>query len=133
MKPKVVAGVIAIVGFTSLLMMNFSESISSYASFKEARELKSAHVVGTWVSSKDYGFSLEKKQFTFYMKDKKGNIRKVIYPKPKPSNFEQAVKLVVIGEMYDGVFYAQDMLMKCPSKYNTLEEAEFKPARPERG
>ncbi len=132
MKPKVVVGVIAIIGFTSLLMLNFSQSISSYANFKEAAERESAHVVGTWVSSKEYGFSFKKKQFTFYMKDEEGNIRKVIYPKPKPNNFEQAVKLVVIGEMQNDVFYAQDMLMKCPSKYNTLEETEFKPARPER-
>lgn len=130
MKPKVIIGVIAIIGFTSLLMMNFSESISSYANFNEAAKRESAHVVGTWESSKDYGFSFEKKQFTFYMEDEKGNVRKVVYPKPKPNNFEQAVKIVVIGRMENGVFYANDMLMKCPSKYNTLEETEFKRARP---
>lgn len=128
MKPKVIVGVIAIIGFTSLLMWNFSESINSYASFKKAGDLESAHVVGTWVSSKDYGFSFKEKQFTFYMKDEKGNVRKVIYPKPKPNNFEKAKKLVVIGSMHNGVFYAQDMLMKCPSKYNSLEEGEFKEA-----
>lgn len=130
MKPKVVVGVVAIIGFTSLLMMNFSKSINSYANFKEAAGQESVHVVGTWVSSKDYGFSFEQKQFTFYMKDEEGNVRKVIYPKPKPNNFEQAVKIVVIGSMRGGIFYANDMLMKCPSKYNSLEETDFKPARP---
>jgi len=128
MKPKVIIGVVAIIGFTSLLMMNFSESISSYANFEEAAGRKSSHVVGSWVSSKDYGFSHEKKQFTFYMEDEDGNVRKVVYPKPKPNNFEQAVKIVVIGKMKNNVFYANDMLLKCPSKYNSLDEADFKPA-----
>ena len=59
------------------------------------------------------------------MKDEDGNVRRVIYPKPKPNNFEQATQLVVIGEMRNDVFFANDMLMKCPSKYNDADEAEF--------
>jgi two-component system chemotaxis sensor kinase CheA len=44
---------------------------------------------------------------------------------PKPNNFEQADRIVVIGEMQNGIFYANDMLMKCPSKYNDTDEAQF--------
>jgi len=129
MKPKVIIGVIAIIGFTTLLMVNFSNSISTYTNFSDAESRKSAHVVGKWEDSKDFGFSIDDKQFTFFMEDEEGNVRKVIYPKPKPNNFEQAEKLVVIGNMQNGVFYANDMLMKCPSKYNaTGKEAQFKPA-----
>lgn len=129
MKPKLIVGVIAIVGFTTLLMVNFSNSISTYTNFEDAQNRESAHVVGRWEDSKAYGFSIEDKQFTFYMEDEQGNVRKVIYPRPKPNNFEQAEKLVVIGSMQNGVFYANDMLMKCPSKYNaTGKEAQFKPA-----
>lgn len=129
MKPKVIIGIIAIIGFTTLLMVNFSNSISTYTNFTDAESRKSAHVVGKWEDSKSYGFSVENKKFTFFMEDQDGNVRKVIYPKPKPNNFEQAEKLVVIGNMQNGVFYANDMLMKCPSKYNaTGEEAQFQPA-----
>ena len=129
MKPKVIIGIIAILGFTTLLMVNFSNSISTYTNFADAASRKSAHVVGKWDNSKAHGFSVENKQFTFFMEDEDGNVRKVIYPKPKPNNFEQAEKLVVIGNMENGVFYANDMLMKCPSKYNaTGEEAQFQPA-----
>lgn len=60
------------------------------------------------------------------MEDEDGNISRVIYPKPKPNNFEQAEQLVVIGQMRNGVFYANDMLMKCPSKYNTVDASQFK-------
>ena len=57
--------------------------------------------------------------FTFDLQDASGKLVKVIYPKPKPANFEQAVSVVAIGH-YDGAkgaFMADDMLVKCPSKY----------------
>ncbi|MDZ7692758.1 MAG: cytochrome c maturation protein CcmE [Balneolaceae bacterium] len=128
MKPKVIIGIIAIVGFTSLLMYNFGNSISTYVNFEQAESMSGAHVVGKWESSKDYGFSMETKQFTFFMEDQDGNVRQVVYPKPKPNNFEQADQLVVIGEMANGVFYANDMLMKCPSKYNDVDASQFEQA-----
>jgi len=125
MKPKLILGIIAIVGFTSLLMYNFGESISTYVDFERAEGMSSAHVAGTWDDSKDYSFSRETLQFSFYMKDESGNVRRVVYPKPKPNNFEQADRLVVIGEMKGDVFYANEMLMKCPSKYNDADPSEF--------
>lgn len=129
MKPKLIFGIIAIVGFTSLLMYNFGNSISTYVNFKQASGMEGAHVVGTLDKSKEYGFSMETKQFSFYMKDKAGNVRRVIYPKTKPNNFEEADQLVVIGKMQNGVFYANEMLMKCPSKYNNTDASQFKKAQ----
>lgn len=128
MKPKLIIGIIAIVGFTSLLMYNFGNSISTYVNFEQATDMNNAHVVGSWDDSKEYGFSMESKQFTFHMVDDDGNVRRVVYPKSKPNNFEQAERLVVIGSMEGEVFYADEMLMKCPSKYNNAEDAEFEKA-----
>jgi cytochrome c-type biogenesis protein CcmE len=125
MKPKVIIGIIAIIAFTSLLMINFGNSISTYTTFDTAKELGSAHVPGTWDNSQDYGFSRETMQFTFFMTDEAGQTRKVVYPRPKPNNFEEADRLVVIGEMREDVFYANEMLMKCPSKYNNADPSEY--------
>ena len=125
MKTKVLFGVLAIVGFTSLLMYNFGNSISTYTTFDEVDTADNAHVVGNWVKEKPYGFKREKQKFTFFMKDNSGNVRQVIYPKPKPNNFEKAKKLVVIGTVRGDVFYADEMLMKCPSKYNNANPEEF--------
>jgi len=125
MKPKLIFGVFSIVLFTSLLMYNFGNSISTYVNFEQAADRSSSHVVGTWYSDKDYGFSRETMQFSFHMKDEDGNVRRVVYPRPKPNNFEQATQLVVIGELRNNTFHANDMLMKCPSKYNDPSEAEF--------
>lgn len=125
MKPKLIIGIVAIVGFTSLLMYNFGESISTYTTFEAAEERTSAHIPGTWDEEKPAEFSLETKRFTFYMKDEDGVSRKVVYPKPKPNNFEDADQLVVIGEMRGDTFYANEMLMKCPSKYNDNDPGQF--------
>lgn len=125
MKPKLILGVVAIVGFTSLLMYNFGNSISTYVNFEEATERTSAHVIGTWDNTQEHGFSRETMRFTFHMKDEDGNVRKVVYPRPKPNNFEQATQLVVIGEMRNNTFHAEEMLMKCPSKYNDTDQLEF--------
>jgi cytochrome c-type biogenesis protein CcmE len=62
--------------------------------------------------------------FTFKLQDETGDMVTVVYSKPRPANFEQAVSVVAIGH-YDatqGVFLADDMLVKCPSKYQ--EQAE---------
>jgi len=128
MKPKILLSVAAIVGFTSLLMYNFGNSISTYTNFAQASNSDNAHVVGNWVKTKPFGFVRENQQFRFFMKDDAGNVREVIYPKPKPNNFEQAEKLVVIGSMRGNTFYADEMLMKCPSKYNNADAAEFEKA-----
>lgn len=133
MNIKVILGVIAIVGFTSLMMYNFGESLSQYTDFEAAENGNSAHVVGNWVDDQPYGFSRESKQFSFYMKDEKGNVRQVVYPKPKPNNFEDAERLVVIGNIKKvkvmgqekEIFYANEMLMKCPSKYNEVNPDEI--------
>ncbi|MEN9935488.1 MAG: hypothetical protein RLZZ387_2067 [Chloroflexota bacterium] len=61
--------------------------------------------------------------FTFDLQDNTGKLVKVVYAKPKPANFEQAVSIVAIGH-YDsakGVFMADDMLVKCPSKYQEIQ------------
>jgi cytochrome c-type biogenesis protein CcmE len=131
MKPKIIIGLIAIIGFTTLLMMNFGKSIGSYTNFPKAKNRNHARVVGTWEKSKPSEFSVKKKQFTFYMKDEDGNIRKVVYPKPEPSNFTDAKRIVVTGQIHHGVFYANDMLMKCPSKYNATPD-EVKAHSPEK-
>jgi cytochrome c-type biogenesis protein CcmE len=63
--------------------------------------------------------------FVFEMQDETGQMVTVIYTKPKPANFEQAVSLVAIGH-YDpaqGAFLADDLLVKCPSKYQEAADS----------
>jgi cytochrome c-type biogenesis protein CcmE len=55
--------------------------------------------------------------FTFYMLDQEGISQKVIYSDAKPQDFEKSEQLVVTGKSEGEVFYAEQILMKCPSKY----------------
>src|SRR5690625_7849645 len=99
MKPKLILGVVAIVGFTSLLMYSFGNSISTYVNFEEAVDRTSAHVIGTWDNTLDYGFSIETMRFTFHMKVDDGYVLKVVYQLPTSNNFEHVTKLIVYGKM----------------------------------
>jgi cytochrome c-type biogenesis protein CcmE len=119
MKPRLMIGLVLMVGFTSLLMMNFGNSIDSYVDFKQAEAQRGRkYVIGTWASDMPHGFDLNAKVFTFHMIDESGTVRRVVYNKPKPANFEDADQLVVKGKMVNGTFHSDDMLVKCPSKYN---------------
>jgi cytochrome c-type biogenesis protein CcmE len=60
---------------------------------------------------------VEKKVFTFKMADDKGEQFEVIYHGVKPANLEQAEEIVVIGRYTGGHFEADQLLVKCPSKY----------------
>jgi cytochrome c-type biogenesis protein CcmE len=54
--------------------------------------------------------------------DDDGNTLTVHYSGIKPGNFEEAVQIVAVGSYQEGVFYAEQLLVKCPSKYQGLED-----------
>jgi cytochrome c-type biogenesis protein CcmE len=120
MKPRLILGLIFMVIFTSLVLYNFSSSIGSYVNFDEAdyRGKSQSYVIGTWVKDMPHGFNNQTRTFNFHMMDEAGEVRRVVYNNVKPQNFEDAIQLVVKGNMSNGVFYSDDMLVKCPSKYN---------------
>ncbi|NJO83827.1 MAG: cytochrome c maturation protein CcmE [Blastochloris sp.] len=67
----------------------------------------------------------EQGRWTFLLQDEDGDQVKVVYDDARPANFEQAVSIVAIGH-YDeaqDVFVADDLLVKCPSKYQEQEQA----------
>lgn len=130
MKPRLAFGIIFMVAFTSLVLYNFSGSIGSYVDFEEAAlRAGNTHVIGTWVRDMPSGFNSQSRSFNFYMQDESGNIRRVVYNNARPQNFEDAIQLVVRGKMKNNIFYSDDMLVKCPSKYNdqSLEMTSVEP------
>ena len=119
MKTKNVVGLVLMLGFASLLFLNFGEQVGGYMDFTQAAETgAAAHVVGYWEADQAYRYDPAQNLFTFYMRDEQGAVRKVHYPNPKPANFEDAEKLVIEGQMQGDVFVANHILVKCPSKYN---------------
>jgi cytochrome c-type biogenesis protein CcmE len=58
-------------------------------------------------------------RFTFMLQDENGELVKVVSDDPRPANFEQAISIVAIGryDQAEQAFLADDLLVKCPSKY----------------
>jgi len=122
MSTKTIVSLILMLGFMSLLLLNFGQQVGGYMSFNEAEESNSrAHVVGTWVKENKYNYDRRSNEFSFQMADENGEVRKVVYYDPMPANFTDAEKVVVEGSISNDVFVAEHILIKCPSKYNNDE------------
>ena len=96
---------------------------STYADFEEAFSNPGTeyHVVGEWVKSSGVQYAPDENPnlTTFQMKDRDGVVHAVNLYKAKPQDFERSESIVLIGKAdEDGIFHANEILMKCPSKYN---------------
>jgi cytochrome c-type biogenesis protein CcmE len=65
-------------------------------------------------------------RFTFMLQDEDGSMVKVVSDDPRPANFEQAISIVAIGryDQAEQAFMADDLLVKCPSKYQEQQAAQ---------
>jgi cytochrome c-type biogenesis protein CcmE len=102
--------------FTSL------KNTATYADFNEAltNPDKEYHVVGKLDKTQPtiYDPKVNADEFIFTLVDNKGVEKRVVLHKSKPQDFERSEQIVVIGKMHGEEFHANDILMKCPSKYN---------------
>src|SRR3954471_19901924 len=121
MKRIHIIGIILIAAAIGVIIASMNDA-STYASFAEAAQQadREFHVVGRLDKDKEtsYDPKVDPNLFVFYMKDNKGTERKVMLHKNKPQDFERSEQIVVIGKAKGDEFSADDILMKCPSKYN---------------
>lgn len=117
-KPLHIAGVAIILVAVVFGAFGIQDGFRSYTtSISEAKQSGSSLQLAGFLGS--MGEYDAQGRWTFLLEDEAGDQVKVIYDQPRPSNFEQAVSIVAIGH-YDtaqGVFIAEDLLVKCPSKY----------------
>ncbi len=106
------------------IFMSAADDMSTYATFAEAETSHSTvRVAGELAKDKPIEYNPEENPnlFSFYVRDADGKEEKVVLLAAKPQDFEMSEQIVVTGEMKDGHFLANDMLMKCPSKYKDEE------------
>ena len=119
-KVKTIIGIIIIVAVIVAIIPTFLSNKIEYVNFNDARQkTKTVEVKGTWLKDKEAKF--EGNKFSFYMRDDNNTEMKIVYDGAKPNNFEVAEAVVVKGKVKDGVFMANDILTKCPSKYEAKE------------
>jgi cytochrome c-type biogenesis protein CcmE len=120
-----VLGVGAIVGFVAFGAGAFKSNLTPYVSFEKARATSSAvQVAGKLVEHSDK-FDEATSRLLFTLADDNGQQLQVAYKGMKPGNFNEATQVVAIGRYRDGVLEAEKLLVKCPSKYQGIEEKEY--------
>ncbi len=108
------------------IFMSASADVSTYATFESATLSQSrVKIAGTLNKNKsmEYDPTVDADRFVFHMLDSEGVSNKVILQKPKPQDFERSEQIVLTGAMKEGVFVADEILVKCPSKYKEEEIA----------
>lgn len=120
-KTHVVALILLVVG--AFTLMNASKDVSTYANFEDAINGQQVRVAGELARDMEmiYDPAVDHEKFSFYMIDKNGVTKKVVLSKAKPQDFERSETVVVTGKLKNDVFYANDILVKCPSKYKDEE------------
>ena len=124
MKKTHIVGII-VIALAIGSMFTLLGNSSTYADFKQAALTdEQVHVAGTLNRSKpmEYNPEIDANRFSFYMKDRNGNEKHVVLKKSKPQDFERSQQIVIVGSMQGEDFVANDILMKCPSKYNNGQE-----------
>lgn len=119
-KIKLIIGTVIVAAFIVVGFISFMGSKIEYANFQQAQEKKrTVEVRGVWQKDKETNYNAATNMFTFYMKDENNTEMKVMLNDAKPNNFETAGELMIVakGKAKDGVFYADNVLTKCPSKY----------------
>ena len=118
MKTKIVVAAVIIVAFLIFGAVSFLDSNVEYTDFAKAEQTsKKVQVKGAWVKEKETQFDAKNGQFIFYMIDDNNREAKVVLDGAKPNNFELAKSVVAKGRYKDGYFHANELLTKCPSKY----------------
>ncbi len=122
-KRYIIGAAIAIV-FLVVALFSYQGNTLQYSDFHQARESgDKVQVMCSWVKEKPASYNPEKNEFSFYGKDKQGNLTPVVFNGAKPNNFDIAPEVVVTGRYNDaGLFVAEEILTKCPSKYEPSVE-----------
>jgi len=104
--------VAAAVGFSS-----FKRTMTPYIGFAEARTASGLVQVNGKLADKNYVLKPQEQFLSFKLRDEHGEVMPVEYRGVIPGNFDQAVSVVAIGRYQGDHFEAQQLLVKCPSKY----------------
>ena len=122
----IIGGVVVAVVIGLLIATSFSGSTSDYLTVAQVRALgpdqaRDSRVTGAIVAD-SVNWSTQDLLLTFAIEDETG-ILPITYHGPQPDMLVDAVEAVAIGK-YDveaQTFVAEELLMKCPSKYEEKE------------
>ena len=120
-----ILGIVLLLAFAGFAFSSFQESLTPYVSFDQARTTPRAlQIAGSLVDGSSQYLSANESLVFTLAEESTGDTMRVRYLGLKPANFEEAVSIVAIGRYSreEGVFVAEKLLVKCPSKYQGLQD-----------
>ena len=130
MKPAYLIAFLILVTSLGITLYSFSSAIARHVTIPQAMAMpgQNVQIPGKIVKGSDVFDPLRKElRFDVTSMDGKNRIT-IVYKEPKPENFDSATNVEAAGQCKDGVFYATNLLVKCPSKYNDEKKPEDKKA-----
>ena len=126
MKVRYIIALAIIIGFVIYGAVSLKTSLTPYVSFAEAKSSPQTVQVMGELEKSATRYDTTAGLLYFTLKDKHGNFLEVSYKGIKPGNFDQATQVVAIGDYKEKVFQADQLLVKCPSKYQGEEVQSYK-------
>ena len=127
MKKSHIILLLLVVAAIMVIVASFGD-LSSYQTFASAAKQpgKKLYVIGYLQKDKEmiYDPKVDENHFSFYAKDKSGDMHKVIFNGEKPRDIEKSEQIVMMGYDDGGTFHCSRIQMKCPSKYKKDMVAE---------
>lgn len=114
------------------MVYTFVSQASPYVTVAQAQRMDGnrLHLAGDMIKG-TVSVAIHDRKVRFTLRDDEGDYIPVVYHGAPPANMGTATRVVVIGGVKEGVFIANDMLLKCPSKYeskNAVPQGASRPA-----
>lgn len=123
MKISHIIALIAIAASVAVMITTYNSDITTYGNFSNSATEQTVKLVGQLVKEQPIEYNPEKdpNYLSFYLRDDQGEVRKVVLLAAMPQDFERSEQVVLTGKMKGDTFIADDMQLKCPSKYKDEE------------
>jgi cytochrome c-type biogenesis protein CcmE len=118
----VIVALLAYLGFASFNSNNLSYYLTVSEVVSKGDSEKAVRVNGTIVKDST-NWSPETQTLSFIISDGKNSIN-VVYKGNMPSNYQEDIPVVVTGIYQNKVLTASQIVLKCPSKYESTLKAE---------
>jgi len=117
MKAKYVIGITVIVAAAVFGALEFQGAMTPYVDFNEAMaSQKRCQIMGD-IQHGETTYETTTQTLLFTVVDDTGQPLEIAYQGIMPGNFEQATSVVAKGRYNGRRFEADELLVKCPSKY----------------
>lgn len=117
MKRRHIIGLLVIVVFIGFSAVAFQNALTPYVNFDQAKVSKGTVQVRGVLGTEKITVADNGKTVKFSLRDANGEEVPVLYSGAKPDGMEQATSIVAVGKYQNGMFVADKLLVKCPSKY----------------